>query len=60
MHLFPQLGDGYYDDTGNWQRTKFCFVDCGTRCTCRAPGNLFYSVAHDKRVPKPPTDTEAK
>jgi hypothetical protein len=53
----PQLGDGDYDDTGNWQRTKFCFVDCGQRCTCGPPGNLFYSAAHDKRLPKPAFDT---
>lgn len=48
MSLMPQLGDGYYDDTGNWQRTKFCFVQC-QHCTCQAPGGLFYSAAHDKR-----------
>lgn len=52
-----QLGDGYYDDSGNWQRTKFCFVQC-QHCTCGPPGNLYYSAAHDKRQPKPtPTGT---
>jgi hypothetical protein len=50
MSLIPQLGDGYYDDEGNWQRTKFCFVQC-QHCTCQPPGLLFYSVAHDKRKP---------
>lgn len=37
MSLLPQSLDGYYDDKGNWQRTKFCFVDCGGRCTCKPP-----------------------
>jgi hypothetical protein len=39
---------GYYDDTGNWQYTKFCFVQC-QHCDCQPPGMLFYSAAHDKR-----------
>jgi hypothetical protein len=55
MSQFPQLGDGYYDDTGNWQCTKFCFVQC-QHCMCQPPGLLYYSVAHDKRVPKPISD----
>lgn len=59
MDIFPQLGDGYYDDEGNWQRMKFCFVSCGHRCTCGPPGNLYYSVAHDKRITKPASSNEA-
>ena len=42
--------DGYYDDTGHWKRTKFCFAYCGAaRCTCRPPAELFYNPAYDKR-----------
>lgn len=50
MWHFP---DGYYDDTGNWQRTKFCFIDCGERCTCMPPAGQHYSEAHDKSLIKP-------
>lgn len=51
MSLFkPGLGDGYYDDEGQWQRNKFCFVDCGEACTCGPPGGLYYSPSHDKRI----------
>ena len=28
---------GYYDESGHWQRTKFCFVHCGESCTCMPP-----------------------
>lgn len=48
MSLFPSLSDGYYDDAGQWQRLKFCFVSCGDACTCMPPGGVFYSKAHDK------------
>ena len=37
MTFAPRYPDGYYDDDGSWQRTKFCFVDCGENCTCREP-----------------------
>lgn len=37
MSLLPPRRDGYCDKNGVWQRTKFCFVDCGDRCTCREP-----------------------
>lgn len=40
MSLFP-IQDGYYDKNGRWQSTKFCFVSCGDRCTCRAPGGVY-------------------
>ncbi len=33
--------DGYYDTNGHWVRTKLCFTDCGTRCTCRPPGGMW-------------------
>src|SRR5690348_11489670 len=50
MTLFDfDFRDGYYDDNGEWQRTKFCFVSCGAACTCGPPGGLYYSAAHDKR-----------
>jgi hypothetical protein len=42
--------DGYYDDTGHWQRTKHCFASCGSRCTCRPPFGMYYSKAHDKSL----------
>lgn len=39
----PTLGsDGYYDENGDWQRTKFCFVSCGDRCTCKPPGGIWH------------------
>ena len=60
MSLFPNRLDGYYDDEGNWQRTKYCFVSCGERCTCMPPGNLHYSVAHDKRVKQTSDKTTGK
>ena len=33
--------DGFYDDRGHWQRTKFCFVYCGERCTCGPPMGVY-------------------
>jgi hypothetical protein len=48
----PNSGGGYYDDNGQWQRLKFCFVSCGAACTCMPPGGLFYSAAQDKRETK--------
>lgn len=51
--------NGYYDDTGHWQRTKFCFVAC-VYCTCTPPGLLYYSVAHDKRIEKPVVSDSAE
>lgn len=47
--------DGYYDDAGNWRRSKFCFVDCGERCTCMPSMGQHYSPAHDKRKQDEPT-----
>lgn len=42
--------NGYYDDTGHWQRTKFCFMYCGDgRCDCGPPNGEWYSPAQDKR-----------
>jgi len=38
--------DGHYDEKGTWQRTKFCFVDCGARCTCSPPGGVY-------QIPRP-------
>ena len=49
MSFGPDFPDGYYDDNGEWQRTKFCHVSCGTECTCMPPFGAFYSAAHDKR-----------
>lgn len=50
---FGRMPDGYYDDKGEWQRTKFCFVYCQERCTCGPPMGAHYSEAHDKRILKP-------
>lgn len=50
MSLMPHFPDGYYDDNGDWQRTKFCVVSCGAECTCMPPFGAFYSAAHDKRT----------
>lgn len=47
MSLFTSR-DGYYDEEGWWQRTKFCFVSCGARCTCMPPAG-YYNAAYDKR-----------
>lgn len=43
--------NGYYDENGNWQRTKFCFMAC-RHCDCMPPSGLHYSAAHDKRLKK--------
>lgn len=50
MCLMQHFPDGYYDDNGEWQRSKFCFVSCGAACTCMPPLGAFYSAAHDKRL----------
>lgn len=47
MSLLPDHGGGYYDETGHWQRLKFCFVQCA-HCTCQPPGGLDYNVLYDK------------
>ncbi len=44
--------DGHYDDKGQWQRTKFCFMSCGDRCTCGPPNGMYYSPIHDKSKEK--------
>lgn len=41
MNLWAGCLGGYYDASGVWQRTKFCFVDCGDRCTCQPPNGVF-------------------
>lgn len=48
----PFRRDGYYDDQGQWQRTKFCFRSCGERCTCMPLDGKMYSEQHDKRKQK--------
>jgi hypothetical protein len=46
------LGNGYYDENGQWNRTKYCLVYCGASCDCGPPNGLNYSPEHDKhRVP---------
>lgn len=50
MSLMPHFPDGYYDDNGEWQRTKYCFMSCGAACTCMPPFGQHYSAAHDKRT----------
>lgn len=47
--MSPMSG-GHYDDNGEWQRTKFCFVDCGDQCDCVPPFGQYYSALHDKRI----------
>jgi len=49
MSLIRRPAAGYYDECGQWQRTKYCFVSCGARCICLPPGGQQYSPAHDKR-----------
>ena len=52
--MIYDTANGYYDDNGIWQRTKFCFVQCHN-CTCGPPTGHYYSPAHDKnRQPKEP------
>lgn len=60
MSFAPTYMNGYYDDNGCWQRTKFCFVSCGERCDCMAPGGLYYSAAHDKRLKPVVENSEQK
>ena len=49
MSLTPVIHGGY-DENGNWQRYKICFVSCGNRCTCMPPDGKFYNAEYDKRV----------
>lgn len=53
MSLFPDHSGGYYDDTGHWQRAKFCFVSCGARCNCMPPMGQDYNPLFDKSKDKP-------
>ncbi len=50
MSLFDHR-DGYYDEHGTWQRTKFCFVDCGDRCTCKPPNGHYQKPGTKKPTP---------
>jgi hypothetical protein len=35
MSIFPKLLHGHYDEKGQWQRDKFCFVACPPeKCDC--------------------------
>lgn len=57
---FTDLRDGYYDERGVWQRTKFCFADCGERCTCKPPWGI-YEKDNTKLITDPIADaTEEK
>ncbi len=47
MHLYSTFRNGYYDDSGIWRRTKFCFRSCGDRCDCGPPYG-YYNKDHDK------------
>ena len=49
MDCTDRIRDGYYDGSGWWQRTKYCFISCGEACTCSPPLGQYYSPAHDKR-----------
>lgn len=50
MSIMPRAPDGFYDDDGHWQRTKFCFMHCGANCTCGPPiKGQYYSPQHDKK-----------
>lgn len=31
------LKAGYYNKSGNWVRTKMCFISCGDLCDCGPP-----------------------
>ncbi len=44
--------DGYYDDKGTWRRAKFCFVDCGDRCTCKPPMGVFQLPSVEPQTPQ--------
>lgn len=49
MTLISRFPDGGYDANGHWQRTKFCFFDCGDRCTCMPPMGVFQLPILDER-----------
>ena len=49
MTLFDTR-NGYYDHDGQWQRTKYCFTDCGSRCDCGPPFGQHYNIATDTRL----------
>lgn len=59
MSLIPRLDDGYYDESGFWQRTKFCFIQCQD-CTCQPPDGMFYNEAHDRKLKKDPPPRETQ
>jgi hypothetical protein len=58
MTFAPRHPDGYYDEDGHWQRTKFCFTDCGENCTCSPPSGAFFKPPEETR--RPPTDEELR
>jgi hypothetical protein len=61
MSLMPRSPDGYYDEGGRWQRTKFCFVYCGAACTCQPPGGVYTlkpdDLAEKTKAPPPSEDS---
>ena len=50
MRPLTDRHDGYYDNHGQWQRSKFCFVACGASCTCGPPMGRWYAPEHDTRI----------
>lgn len=44
------LPNGMYDENGNWQSSKKCFVHCGDRCDCGPPMGIYYDRSKDKRA----------
>jgi hypothetical protein len=53
VHSYQKPKDGYYDEKGQWQRTKFCLVYCGPeRCTCGPP--------YEKKIMDDPIMSEGK
>lgn len=50
--------DGYYDESGYWKRTKFCFKYCGAdRCTCQPPNKAYYNPSFNKSLSDLPKKT---
>lgn len=48
MLPFTCRRDGHYDENGDWQREKYCFVSCEERCTCTPPNGIWHIDVTEK------------
>lgn len=38
---FGMGSGGYYNETGMWIQTKYCFTSCGDACDCQPPNGVY-------------------